>query len=140
MGRPKLEANSTRLAYRVGPGGRTITDLVVEVNQERRGYLNPSKQRDADNGTLDTDKYPADFIFRGGATMLIDVETGEVRYVIAKNIDSNRRLNRQRQFLDSPETSMGYTYFGDSRVNYFKGDDSLEEPFALLHGDDLEED
>ena len=139
-GRPTLEVNSTRLAYRVGPGGRTITDLVVEVNQERRGYLKPKRQQEADEGTLDIEKYPGDFIFRGGATILIDVETGEVRYVIAKNINSNRRLNEQRKYLDSPETSMGYTYFGDSRANYFKGENSLEEPFALLHGNDLEED
>jgi hypothetical protein len=138
-GKPFLEVNSTRLAYRVGPAGRTITDLVVEINQKRRGYLDPNRQREADNGTLDLKKYPGDFVFRGGATMLIDNQTGEIRYVIAKNINSNRRLNEQRKYLDSPETSLGYTYFGDSRVNYFKGGDDQGEHFAMLHGDDLEE-
>lgn len=72
--------------------------------------------------------------------MLIDIETGEVRYVIAKNIDSERRLNEQRRYLGSPATSLRYTYFGDPNVKYFQGDEDLLEPFALLHGDDLEED
>lgn len=139
-GRPELEVNSTRLAYRNDPGGRTITDLVVEVNQKRHGYLDPNRQREADNGTLDTEKYPGDFVFRGGATMLIDVETGEVRYIIAKNIDSDRRLNEQRKYLGSPTTSLRYTYFGDPNLKYFQGDESQGEPFALLHGDDMEED
>ncbi|MCK4977935.1 MAG: hypothetical protein KAS36_13455 [Anaerolineales bacterium] len=139
-GRPELEVNSTRLAYRIGPAGRTITDLVVEINQRRHGYLDPNRQRQADEGTLDMKKYPGDFIFRGGATMLIDIETGEVRFVISKRIGSNRRLNEQRKFLGSPETSMRYTYFGGARLNYFKGAEDQGEPFALLHGDDLEED
>jgi hypothetical protein len=140
QGRPELEVNSTRLAYRVGPGGRTMTDLVVEVNQRRHGYLDPNRQAKADNGTLDVDKYPGDFTFRGGATMLIDVETGDIRYIIAKNIDSDRRLNEQRKYLGSPATSLRYTYFGDPNVNYFHGVEEQVEPFALLHGDDLEED
>jgi hypothetical protein len=72
--------------------------------------------------------------------MLIDVETGEVRYIIAKNIDSDRRLDEQRKYLGSPATSLRYTYFGDPYVNYFQGDEGQGEPFALLHGDDMEED
>ena len=72
--------------------------------------------------------------------MLIDVETGDIRYIIAKNIDSDRRLNEQRKYLGSPATSLRYTYFGDPNVNYFHGVEEQVEPFALLHGDDLEED
>lgn len=140
MGRPEMEVNSTRLTHRMGPTGRAFNDLVVEINQKRHGYLDPNRQREADHGILDTEKHPGDFVFRGGATMLIDIETGEVRYVIAKNIDSERRLNEQRRYLGSPATSLRYTYFGDPNVKYFQGDEDLREPFALLHGDDLEED
>jgi hypothetical protein len=139
-GRPELWINSVRLAYRTSRSLQPLSDLVVEVSQRRRGYLDPDVQAAVDEkGTIPPGE--PDFIFRGGATILIDINTGRVRYVISKCIDSNRRLNRQRHYLGSPDASLAYTYFGNSSLNYFKADGSQREPFALLHGGDtLEED
>lgn len=138
-GRPEIRINSVRLAYRTSRSLQSLSDLVVEFNQRRRGYLDPDVQAAVDAGTIPPGE--PDFIFRGGATMLIDINTGRVRYVTSKGIDSERRLNIQRQYLGSPEASLAYTYFGNPRLNYFKVDGSQREPFALLHGGDtLEED
>jgi len=138
-GRPEIRINSVRLAYRTSRSLQSLSDLVVEFNQRRRGYLDPDVQAAIDAGTIPPGE--PDFIFRGGGTMLIDINTGRVRYVISKGIDSERRLNIQRQYLGSSEASLAYTYFGNPRLNYFKVDGSQREPFALLHGGDtLEED
>ena len=138
-GRPEIRINSVRLAYRTSRSLQSLSDLVVEFNQRRRGYLDPDVQAAIDAGTIPPGE--PDFIFRGGGTMLIDINTGRVRYVISKGIDSERRLNIQRQYLGSPEASLAYTYFGNPRLNYFKVDGSQREPFSLLHGGDtLEED
>lgn len=138
-GRPEIKINSVRLAYRTSLSLQSLSDLVVEINQRRRGYLDLDKQAAVDAGATPPDE--PDFIFRGGATMLIDINTGRVRYVISKGIDSDHRLNIQRQYLSDSETSLAYTYFGNPRLNYFKADGSQREPFALLHGSDtLEED
>ena len=138
-GRPEIRINSVRLAYRTSRSLQSLSDLVVEFNQRRRGYLDPDVQAAIDAGAIPPGE--PDFIFRGGGTMLIDINTGRVRYVISKGIDSERRLNIQRQYLGSPEASLAYTYFGNPRLNYFKVDGSQREPFALLHGGDtLEED
>ena len=138
-GRPEIKINSVRLAYRTSLSLQSLSDLVVEINQRRRGYLDLDKQAAVDAGAIPPDE--PDFIFRGGATMLIDINTGRVRYVISKGIDSDHRLNIQRQYLSDSETSLAYTYFGNPRLNYFKADGSQREPFALLHGSDtLEED
>jgi len=138
-GRPEIKINSVRLAYRTSLSLQSLSDLVVEINQRRRGYLDLDKQAAVDAGAIPPDE--PDFIFRGGATMLIDINTGRVRYVISKGIDSDHRLNIQRQYLSDSETSLVYTYFGNPRLNYFKADGSQREPFALLHGSDtLEED
>ena len=138
-GRPEIKINSVRLAYRTSLSLQSLSDLVVEINQRRRGYLDLDKQAAVDAGA--TPPGEPDFIFRGGATMLIDINTGRVRYVISKGIDSDHRLNIQRQYLSDSETSLAYTYFGNPRLNYFKADGSQREPFALLHGSDtLEED
>jgi hypothetical protein len=138
-GRPEIEVNSVRLAYRTSRGTQLLSDLVVEINQKRRGYMDPARQAFVDAGTIPPGT--PDFIFRGGATMLIDIDTGRVRYVITKGIDSERRMNIQRQYLGASETSLAYTYLGNPRLNYFKATASQREPFALLHGGaNLEED
>jgi hypothetical protein len=132
-GRPALEVHSVRPAHRIGPGGQAITDLVVEMTQRRRGYCDPEVQRKVDAGQLEQ---RPDFIFRGGCTLLIDLETGRVRYSIGKGIQSQRRLDAQRRFFSQPTNpSLQFTYFGDPRDQYFTdiAGGGPVEPFALLH-------
>ena len=71
---------------------------------------------------------PRDFTFRGGCTLLVDLETGTVRYCVAKNIRSEERLERQRAFLGTPtNASLRATYFGSLLSQ------EAREPFAFLH-------
>ena len=136
QGNPEIEVNSVRLAYRVDRNRRSRVDLVVEINQRRRGYLDPLVQEQVDSGQRPIASAPRpDFIFRGGATLLIDTETGKPRYIISKSVDSQRRMNIIRRYLASPDRSLAFTYFGDPRLNFFKDESSWQEPFALLHGD-----
>jgi hypothetical protein len=136
---PRIEVNSARLPYRVESSGRPTSDLVIEINQTRKGYLDPLIQAQADQGHP-----PAgdpDFIFRGGVTMLIDTDSGQVRYVITKSVDSDRRLDIQRRYLSEPDSTLAFTYFNASRVQYLKSSDNQVELFAMLHASDtLEED
>ncbi len=134
--RPGVEVSSVRPAYRVGPDGRTVADLVVEVHQRRDGYLDEDLQQQADLGKLE-DRHP-DFTFRGGTTFLVSTETGEVRYVIGKRVGSNSRLERQRKYLlrEADDTSLRATYFGNPVVRYVRGpcggERSSASFFALL--------
>ena len=146
-----------RPARRVGPDGQFVTELVIEIVQRRPGYFDDQKQQQADRDwregkygkrpVSDSSKRqgheqaapreeaqpqpemePPDFWFRGGCTLLVNVETGKIRYCIRKSVLSNDRLNRQREFLgDPPTTSLRATYFGDC--------ESGREPFAMLHRD-----
>jgi len=133
-GRPALEVHSVRPAHRVGPDGGWMTDLVVEMTQRRRGYYNRDVQRQVDAGEIEPPV--PDFMFRGGCTLLIDLETCNVRYCIYKNLASDRRLESQRHFLTGPfAPSLRATYFGDPRQVVFAetGADMAIEPLALLH-------
>jgi hypothetical protein len=105
------EVHSVRTALRRKANGRTITDLVVEITQQRRGFIAPADQaaKDgepvvaaaelerllaADAGvdfkTAKGDYWQkeraaweaADFKFRRGCTLIIDPETGDIRRVI----------------------------------------------------------
>jgi hypothetical protein len=113
---------------------------VIEATQRRRGYYDPKVQEKADK---DETKLPrADFIFRGGCTLLVSLDTGRVRYCVYKKISSERRLRAQREFLTSGlRLSLGASYFGDPARIYFKSlvEAAQErrpfslEPLALLH-------
>jgi hypothetical protein len=116
----KVEVHSVRTTRRAGPDGQEIRQLVIEVTQRRQGYANPREQADVDAGTAPW--RAGDFVFRGGATLIIDLREARLRYVISKRIDDDGRLEAQRQFLMSPST-LGFTYDRGGG----------NEPFALLH-------
>jgi hypothetical protein len=131
--RPAFEIHSVRPARRIGPDGQTLTDLVVEITQRRRGYYDRTLQEKVDQGSVEP-KDPPDFVFRGGCTLLVNLETGRVDYCIAKSIASQRRLEAQRRFLTTElNPSLRATYFGDARRIYFDGGAAAVEPLALLH-------
>jgi hypothetical protein len=130
---PSLEVHSVRSARRPLQDGRAIIDLVIEMTQRRRGYVDSEKQKQADKLSPDspkwqTDEFRPDFTFRGGCTLLIDGETGEVRYCIVKSITSDTRLARQRAFVSgAEELSLRATYSRSAPGA------RVREPFALLH-------
>jgi hypothetical protein len=130
-GLPTLEVHSVRTARRPVEGGGTKLDLVLELVQRRRGYLTPERQAEAEAQPADSPRFSndlqADFKFRGGCTLLIDGETGDIRYCILKSIRSETRLARQRAFASGREPSLRATYSpADPRA-------AIREPFALLH-------
>jgi hypothetical protein len=103
----KIEVHSVRPARRVGPDGNIRSDLVVEITQTFR----PS---DIPGGR-----------FRGGCTLLINLATGEVRYMVRKKVKSAERYASQLKFgADAGDGLHG---------NYFADTGGPREPFALMH-------
>ena len=65
------------------------------------------------------------FLFQG--TLLVDLDSGAVRYAVYKNIWSAARLARQRAFrVEQTDNSLRATYFGGL-------EERMQEPFAFLH-------
>jgi hypothetical protein len=134
-GKPSMNVHSVRYALRPRQDGATIRDVVLEVVLRRWGYYDPKIQEKVDHlkQNLPRDlkgvppEYRPDFEFRGGCTLLIDGETGEVRYVISKDILSEGRLERRRKYETGDATSaFGMTYHAVLERN-------TREPFAMLH-------
>ena len=123
---PSVEIHSVRPARRIGPDGDSRIDLVIEITQRRRGYMDRLQQEAADHDPKFFGQ--PDFDYRGGCTLLIDAETNKIRLCIAKNVLGNTRLDRQRTFrLDASAPSLRATYFGDNRLG------GEREPFAMMH-------
>lgn len=121
---PHVEVHSVRLADRIGPDGQREPQVIIEITQERRAYRTAELQAEMD----DVGRRPGvrpDFTFRGGATLIVDARTHEIRYAIVKAIDSEARLAAERAFrFGGAAETLGATYFGASRQR---------EPFAFLH-------
>ena len=113
----KFEVHSLRPSIRTDWNDEARFQWVIELTQRIGQYLDP-----ADEGSGRT----PDYYFRGGCTLLVDAETGKVRFSIKKKLD-DVRLERQRRYsLEEGSQSLAATYFGGvtSEGN---------EPFAMLH-------
>jgi hypothetical protein len=99
---PSTQVNSVRTAVRPGAGGRSVTDLVVEIVQRRRGYFDPKKQARIDRVRGHSDTFEkGDFTYTAGCTLLIDPNTLGFRYVVCSRgtILDNDRLEEMRAYL-----------------------------------------
>ena len=101
-----FEVHSVRPARRVGQDNQQRVDLVIEITQSwvpSRGLR-----------------------FRGGCTLVVDLETRQIRYCIRKRVAHSERIQRQNSF-GLALANMGL------RSNYFDTAEAGEEPFAMLH-------
>ena len=56
-----------------------------------------------------------DFWYSGGVTLILDLESFEVRYAISKDVVNTARLDAQREFiLRSSGSSLRELYFGSA--------------------------
>jgi hypothetical protein len=118
-GLPRASVDSCRLARRTGDGGKLVSDWVITITQQRKGYFDPTDQAAQDAG--DGQK-SADFTFRGGCTLLVDTATGAIRLCVAKDILADDRLARTRESVQR------------RRLATARGRDSGDEfePFSAL--------
>ena len=130
---PAVEVHSVRTALRRGPRGGTVSDLVVEITQRRRGYFDPEKQKRKDAGhepIAPDDK--GDFRYRAGCTLLINSVTMQVRRIIRTpgTINDDRQLERIRRFMVDGELEPPNAF---ARARETSQAEAEREPFALLH-------
>lgn len=124
---PEFEIHSVRPCRRISPDGQTRRDVVIEIVQERKAFFDDDRQQQMDAGELPYEKTTEDFTFRGGCTLIVDGRTGKIRYLMRKKIDSDYRLQAERDYRSN----------GGSHAlaaNYFNGLGE-ENAFRLMHAD-----
>jgi hypothetical protein len=116
---PKLpfEVHSIRPSLRNEWSGWSRLQWVIELTQREAQYFDPSASR---NGA----RPRPDYYFRGGCTLIVDAETGIVRYSIKKRLDDTRRARQRTFVLEDANENLAATYLRDALE---------EEPFAMLH-------
>ena len=119
--RPHFEVHAIRPALRVSPDGDIRKQVIITITQCR--YV-PLDAEDPQSEILH---------FRGGSTLILDLDTLKIRYAVTRPIDDPARLERIRQYrreLSENDSSLRSTYFG------VMPEDAGLEPFCLLHASD----
>ena len=121
-GRYTFEVHAFRAAQRVSPDGNTLNEVIISLTQTRRVPMEEETDGQSEADTFD---------FRGGCTMILDLHTLKLKYVVKKLIDNtDGRLTRQRAYrMSEAGASLRATYFGRPEQT------GNSEPFALLHSD-----
>ncbi|GEP60586.1 S8 family serine peptidase [Reyranella soli] len=104
----RIEIGSVRPAWRVAPNGDILSDIIVEMTQ---------RWKPDDGGGKS---------FRGGCTIICDLDSGDVRYVIRKRVGNTIRTNEELGFRGALAEA------GDHGAGYFD-DAKGGEPFAMMH-------
>ncbi|HEV3411346.1 MAG TPA: hypothetical protein VG101_02665 [Puia sp.] len=121
------------LANRVTPDGKIVNHVIVTLQQKRgiraridenghflmTGYFDPSGQIPRDG-----------FIFRGGTTLIYDLDSMKLKYTIKKSINDIDRMERQYRFINELDAKGDITYFKSDTLS------SLSGPFAFMHSFD----
>jgi hypothetical protein len=97
-GHGAFEVRSLQFTRKASPAGPGVPQGLVSIVQER----------DASGGG------PGDgsFRFRGGCTIVVDLRSGDIDYVIRKNVRSDARLEAERAFRADARAGLAGTYFG----------------------------
>jgi hypothetical protein len=113
----KFEVHSIRPSMRIDWNEQPRLQWVIELTQRIPQY--------ADTAAEGIGAAP-DYYFRGGCTLLVDADTGKVRYSVKKPLNDARKEKQRRFLLEEGNESLAATYFGDVTTEG-------NEPFAMLH-------
>jgi subtilase family protein len=107
--RRSFQVTNLRPARRIGPRGEFRTEMVVEVLQNKDALPYDPEERKAEEARRRAARQerkkrgepeePDSIPFRGGVTLIVNMDDYTVRYAIRKRPDSAEREVRQREFL-----------------------------------------
>lgn len=142
-----FQIQNLRVVSRVGPDGKQLNQVVFSILQ--KSYC----EYDAESGSMQpiinrkfTDN---DFVFSGGCTLLFDIESKKLKYVISKPILDTDLLEdttleaRYKYQIDKEKAYAQHQYqevgmalhMGENKKFFGKkaADFQFTEPFAVLH-------
>ena len=128
-GFPAIEIHKAELARRIGidqtsQGARVRAELLIEISQRRRGYIDDQRQHDVDRNGPAADDF-GDFRYRSGCTLVIDVGSATTLYALRSRaaLDEARLFEAQRKlFQEHPSLRRGMVA------------PHLDETISHLHG------
>jgi hypothetical protein len=124
----KYQVGNLWLASRVTPSGEIVNHVILTILQ-KRGVVMREQDNDwavAGYFVPNTKIPPNGFIFRGGCTLIFDLDSLRLKYAIVKRITDTNRMVQQFRYTHGLERDND-TYFSDQMLNMLSG------PFAFMH-------
>jgi hypothetical protein len=115
--RHSFQVYKLRHARRTGPDGVIRSQIIISLLQKKTVQLDLDRPASENNS----------FTFRGGCTLIFDLDVLELRYAVKKPIDDEARVDRQRRYLLGEWGMPDRATFAGGRIG------GETEPFALLH-------
>lgn len=115
-GRSLFDITAVFPSERVGPDGTLLNQLIISIMQTRKVPLDPAKP----SGAM--------IPFRGGCTLIIDLDTHRLQHRIVKPVKDEARLAEQRRYMQETASGSLRTLY----LSPFSGE-TIRQPFALLH-------
>lgn len=132
-GLPKFEVHSLRQARRVGPDGDALNQVIISITQKREvPKAEWSKFIEGNDAMLKNinlaDNAEETITFRGGSTMIIDLDTHKLKFCINKLMVDPERLKEQVIYQKgTSDDSLHATYFSKIMTK------DNPEPLSMLH-------
>ncbi len=137
--RPSFEVHTLHFASRVGPNGNQSNQVIVTLVQNARVDFKKDKKN---NVKVFGNPEKGNFVFSGGCTLIFDLDSLKLKYVISKplldtdllkkaevhELNTGRAMQLYKEQHRRPGSMNAYeAYFGLS------GQNGVGEPFAFLH-------
>jgi hypothetical protein len=97
-GHATFEVRSLQFTRKASPAGPGVPQGLLSIVQAR-----------AETGG---ERGAGSFLFRGGCTIVVDLRSGDIDYVVRKNARSDARLEAERAFRVRSRAGLAGTYFG----------------------------
>jgi hypothetical protein len=135
----RYAVDNISLARRAAPDGRILNHVIVTLAQKRGVAFRQTRDDDAefvvddDNWFVpsDDDRTPLPqnnhIQFRGGCTLIFDLDDLSLLYAISKPLDDQKRMLRQFNYTSGRMGSAPALYFGTAALQKAIG------PFAMMH-------
>jgi len=128
----KFQIGNLWLAVRATPEGKIVRHVVITLLQKRGVIASLDHDRFSVTGyfTPNTGEIPENgFIFRGGCTLIFDLDALRLRYAVKKDIDDIQRMEQQfRYSSDLRNAESAHSLYLDNEEMA-----SLSGPFSFMH-------
>jgi hypothetical protein len=138
---PAIEIHSIKLNNRVGPDGNTLNQIILNLCQRCRVIPKKNKNGEMEFIPLPAKKETKDpqvFTFRGGCTLIFDLNDLSLKHAIRKPMfnPTNQHTANRKLTLNTQRLKMQYNaMFGDlaEQMGFAAAPPKGTEPFALIH-------
>lgn len=128
-----FEIGNVWLSNRTTPDGKIVNDVIMTLLQRRDlvAAIDDNKFTAHSKSSLPKNfKKGTEFMFRGGCTLIFDLDTLKLKYAIKKDITDSNRMEQQFRHIthnDGEDHDSGSLYFNTEELA------SISGAFAFMH-------